>query len=123
MKLITENNKIGTIIKLITDHAHVRAVFGEAQHQGQKTVVPVGRVLLITGGGLGSGLNQEDYQGEGGGGGMILSAKPIGALEISETQTRFVHLNPWQNRFFFFGSGILFGVIVLKWLSSKNKFS
>ncbi len=120
MKLNPQNSMMERIIKPILDRARVNIVFGEPQHQSQKTVIPVGRVLVMTGGGLGIGLDENEQQNEGGGGGLFLSAKPIGALEITDTDTRFIRLNSWKNKILPFGLGVLFAGIVLKWLTSKK---
>jgi uncharacterized spore protein YtfJ len=72
--------------------ATVKSVFGEPIHVNGKTVVPVAKVAYAFGGGFGSGKDSSraDRQGEGGGGGGGVRAFPAGALEITETSTRFV---------------------------------
>jgi uncharacterized spore protein YtfJ len=70
--------------------ATVKSVFGEPIRVDGKTVVPVAKVAYGFGGGFGSGKDSAsaDRQGEGGGG--AVRAFPAGALEITETRTRFV---------------------------------
>jgi uncharacterized spore protein YtfJ len=72
--------------------ATVKSVFGEPIRVDGKTVVPVAKVAYGFGGGFGSGKTgaSADRQGEGGGGGGAVRAFPAGALEITETRTRFV---------------------------------
>lgn len=72
--------------------ATVRSVFGEPIHSNGKTVVPVAKVAYGFGGGFGAGKDRAhaDREGEGGGGGGGVRVFPAGALEISETGTRFV---------------------------------
>jgi uncharacterized spore protein YtfJ len=72
--------------------AAVKSVFGEPISAHGKTVVPVAKVAYGFGGGFGAGKHgaQADRQGEGGGGGGGVRAFPAGALEITETGTRFV---------------------------------
>jgi uncharacterized spore protein YtfJ len=72
--------------------ATVKSVFGEPIHAGGKTIVPVATVAYGFGGGFGAGKHPgaADRQGEGGGGGGGVRAFPAGALEITETTTRFV---------------------------------
>ena len=72
--------------------ATVKSVFGEPIHANGKTVVPVAKVAYGFGGGFGTGKDsaRADRQGEGGGGGGGVRAFPAGALEITETSTRFV---------------------------------
>ena len=72
--------------------ATVKAVFGEPIHTNGRTVVPVAKVAYGFGGGSGSGKGSAsaERQGEGGGGGGAVCAFPAGALEITESGTRFV---------------------------------
>jgi uncharacterized spore protein YtfJ len=72
--------------------ATVKSVFGEPIQANGKTVVPVAKVAYGFGGGFGSGnaSAHTNHQGEGGGGGGGVRAFPAGALEITDTATRFV---------------------------------
>ena len=71
--------------------ATVKSVLGEAIHVNGRTVVPAAKVAYGFGGGFGTGKNSSpDRQGEGGGGGGGVRAFPAGALEITESSTRFV---------------------------------
>lgn len=72
--------------------ATVKSVFGEPIHVSGKTVVPVARIAYGFGGGFGAGKGgtPADHEGEGGGGGGGVRAFPAGALEITDTGTRFV---------------------------------
>jgi uncharacterized spore protein YtfJ len=76
--------------------ANAKQVFGEAIQADGRTIVPVARVEYRLGGGWGGGEQQENSfsaprKGGGGGGGGQVTAYPLGALEISETGTRFIH--------------------------------
>lgn len=75
--------------------ANVKQVFGEPIHAAGKTIVPVARVRYALGGGGGGGeqhnpVADRPLSGRGGGGGGAVIASPMGALEISETGTRFI---------------------------------
>jgi uncharacterized spore protein YtfJ len=72
--------------------ATVKAVFGEPIHANGKTVVPVAKVAYGFGGGFGKGKDgpHVERQEEGGGGGVAVRAYPAGALEITDSGTRFV---------------------------------
>jgi len=72
--------------------ATVKSVFGEPISTHGKTVVPVAKIAYGFGGGFGAGRHsaQPDRQGEGGGGGGGVRAYSAGALEITDTGTRFV---------------------------------
>jgi uncharacterized spore protein YtfJ len=64
----------------------VQKVFGDPIVVEGKTVVPVARVSYGFGAGGGS---REERAGGGGGGG--LRVEPAGVLEITATETRFIH--------------------------------
>lgn len=74
--------------------ASVKAVFGEPIHAAGRTVVPVAKVAYGFGGGFGTGhgksASDSGRHGEGGGGGGGVRAYPAGALEITESGTRFI---------------------------------
>ena len=77
--------------------ATVKSVFGEPIHAEGKTVVPIAKVAYGFGAGGGQGpakQNGDRPEGEGGGGGV--RAFPAGALEITQTGTRFVGFNDFR---------------------------
>src|SRR5262249_38145743 len=91
--------------------ATVKSVFGEPIHLEGKTVVPVAKVAYGFGGGFGLGPvrheRDADKKGEGGGGGGGVTAFPAGALEITESQTRFVPLTDTRLLAAAFATGVL----------------
>jgi len=75
--------------------ANVKQVFGEPIQANGKTIIPVARIHYRLGAGAGSGETRDDAQqgtrsGGGGGGGGLVMARPVGALEISDSGTRFL---------------------------------
>jgi uncharacterized spore protein YtfJ len=68
----------------------VRRVYGEPIREGSRTVVPVAQVQTRFGFGGGSGKGSDESGGEGGGGGGTIAVRPIGYLEITAAETRFV---------------------------------
>ncbi len=75
--------------------ATVKQVFAEPIERGGRTIVPVAHVQYRLGGGWGSGkrpgaAEDQPLSGGGGGGGMVV-ARPVGALEITDGGTRFIH--------------------------------
>jgi uncharacterized spore protein YtfJ len=75
--------------------ASVKQVFGEPIQTAGKTVVPVARVQYYMGGGWGGGEQKGEHverplAGGGGGGGGWVKARPVGALEITDSGVRFV---------------------------------
>jgi uncharacterized spore protein YtfJ len=78
----------------LTRSASVKSVYGEAIAANRKTIIPVARVAYGFGGGRGRKHqegNSPEGEGEGGGGGVY--AVPIGVLEVTEAQTRFIPLS------------------------------
>lgn len=116
-----EKNIIQKILTPLTDHARVETVFGQPQILSGKIVVPVARVFLMFGGGLGSGQDQNNEPAEGGGGGFMLSAQPIGALEITEEKTTLVKFRSWWHKLLPLGLGFLIGAFVLKLMDQDKK--
>ncbi|MFC4549839.1 MULTISPECIES: GerW family sporulation protein [Halorussus] len=96
---------IDTIVERLQHSANVRNVYGDPIERGDRTVVPVARVTYGFGGGFGRGPDEErsrrtrtsatesESVGEGGGIGGGASATPVGALEITDGETRFVRFD------------------------------
>jgi len=87
--------RMESMFEPLTRSASVKSVYGEAISANGKTIIPVARVAYGFGGGRGRKQQEPDAtgspEGEGGGGGVY--AVPIGVLEVSETQTRFIPLS------------------------------
>jgi uncharacterized spore protein YtfJ len=82
---------IDSALEHLRTSASVKTVYGEPMVIDGKTVIPVAKVAYAFGSGNGKkekGERQTAEQGEGAGGG--LSAKPIGVVEISGKETKFV---------------------------------
>lgn len=76
--------------------ANVKAVYGEPISAQGKTLIPVAKIVYGYGGGSGAGgVGNSGARGEGGGGGGGARAIPVGVVEISSQQTRFI---PITNR-------------------------
>ena len=75
----------------ILSQASVKAIYGEPISAHGKTVIPVARIMYGYGAGAGTGgVGDSSARGEGGGGGGGVRAIPVGVIEISDQQTRFV---------------------------------
>src|ERR1700746_2340398 len=75
----------------ILSQASVKAIYGEPIAAHGKTVIPVARLMYGYGAGAGTGgVGDTRARGEGGGGGGGVRAIPVGAIEVSDQQTRFV---------------------------------
>src|SRR5215469_13821883 len=84
-----------SLAERLAGSASVKQVFGEPIQAAGKTIVPVARVRYALGGGGGGGEQMNaavdrPLAGGGGGGAGAVMASPMGALEISETGTRFI---------------------------------
>jgi uncharacterized spore protein YtfJ len=87
-----------------------------------KTVVPVAKVSYGFGGGFGLGPATQDpdnsQKGEGGGGGGGMKAYPVGALEITANETRFVPIMDMRIFAAVFAAGVLVGGLLWRRNSS-----
>lgn len=83
--------RVAKTLRSLGDHlqvgASVRNVYGDPVNIGRRTVIPIARVSY----GFGVGGSEEaDSERGGSGGGAAMSARPVGALEITEAGTRFI---------------------------------
>lgn len=110
--------KIKEVIQQLSDKfskdAHVKSVYGDPVKLQGKTIIPIARIAYGLGAG-GSQLGDETGDAAGGGGGGM-TAQPIGVLEVSEEQTRFVAINDWQQKLKWTGIGIFLGILFFKWV-------
>jgi uncharacterized spore protein YtfJ len=75
----------------ILSQATVEAIYGEPIAAQGKTVIPIAKIMYGYGAGAGTGgVGDSSARGEGGGGGGAVRAIPVGVIEISDQQTRFV---------------------------------
>ena len=75
----------------ILSQANVKAIYGEPIVAQGKTVIPVAKIMYGYGAGAGTGgVGDSSARGEGGGGGGGVRAIPVGVVEVSDQQTRFV---------------------------------
>ncbi|MGA8492200.1 MAG: spore germination protein GerW family protein [Terriglobales bacterium] len=75
----------------VLSQASVKAVYGEPIVAQGKTIVPVAKVIYGYGAGAGTGgVGDSSARGEGGGGGGGARAVPVGVIDITDHETRFV---------------------------------
>src|ERR1700690_3498757 len=75
----------------ILSQASVKAIYGEPISAHGKTIIPVAKIMYGYGAGAGTGgMGDTSARGEGGGGGGGVRVVPLGVIEVSEQQTRFV---------------------------------
>src|ERR1700678_3942190 len=78
----------------IVTQATVKAIYGEPISAQGKTVIPVAKIMYGYGGGAGTGgVGDSSARGEGGGGGGGVRVVPLGVVEVSEQETRFVPIS------------------------------
>ncbi|WP_433633275.1 GerW family sporulation protein [Halomicrococcus sp. NG-SE-24] len=100
------------LVERLRQSATVETVYGEQIEREGKTVVPVATVGYGFGGGW---ETEEDETGGGLGGGV--RATPVGALEVTDEETRFVRLDEGSRA----GAGlVLFAGLVLGFLLGRR---
>jgi uncharacterized spore protein YtfJ len=101
----------------VLSQASVKAVYGEPVSAQGKTVIPVARISYGYGAGVGTGgMGQTSARGEGGGGGGGAHVTPVGVIEISNQQTRFVPISDRKK----LAGVLLFGVGLGAWLARRR---
>jgi uncharacterized spore protein YtfJ len=100
----------------LTRTASVKSVYGEAISANGKTIIPVARVAYGFGGGRGrKHENAEAPEGEGGGGGIY--AVPIGIVEVSDTDTRFIPLHDKRR----LAGAVMLGFCIGAWWARRRR--
>jgi uncharacterized spore protein YtfJ len=100
-----------SIKESIVGQVGVKALYGEPISGQGRTVVPVAKLLYGYGGGAGTGgVRNSSAQGEGGGGGALVRAIPVGVIEVSDQQTRFIPITSRKKLAGAVFAGILLGV-------------
>lgn len=98
--------------------ANVKAVYGEPIAAQGKTIIPVAKITYGYGGGAGTGgMGESSARGEGGGGGGGARAIPVGVVEVSDQQTRFV---PITDRKKLTGAAVA-GIALGMWLGWRRR--
>lgn len=91
-----ELEKLFETIESLKEKASVKAVFGEPEAIGERTIIPIAQVGYGFGMGFGEGKAPEEEEGEeaptgrGGGGGGGATAKPIAVLEVTPETTKVI---------------------------------
>jgi len=99
--------------------ANVKAVYGEPIAAQGKTIIPVAKLIYGYGGGAGTGgVGESKARGEGGGGGGGARAVPVGVVEVSEQQTRFIPITDRKK----LAGAVVMGIgvgILLRWIRRR----
>ena len=97
------------VFKSVIEHAGARTVYGEPVSAGGRTVLPVATVRYGFGGTAGGKGSTWEHAG-GGGGGLI--AKPLGVVEITQSQTRFIPILSSRALVIAVGAGVCLGFLL-----------
>ncbi len=102
----------------ILSQANVKAIYGEAILAQGKTVIPVAKIMYGYGAGAGTGgVGDTSARGEGGGGGGAVRAVPVGVVEISDQQTRFVPITDRKRM----AGAVVAGIGLGMWLGWRRR--
>jgi uncharacterized spore protein YtfJ len=97
---------------------NVKAVFGEPISAQGKTVIPVAKIIYGYGAGAGTGgVGTSSAKGEGGGGGGAVRAIPVGVVEVSQQQTRFIPITDRKKLV----SAVALGIGIGMWLNWRRR--
>ncbi|QLG50613.1 GerW family sporulation protein [Natrinema halophilum] len=116
---MNHRERLSAIGDRIQDHAGVTQVYGDPVEHDGKTIVPVAKVAYGFGGGYES-EGREDVDtagenrdaGEGGGMGGGVWATPIGVVEITNQETRFIPFGDTRKRAVVAGLCFVFGYVL-----------
>jgi uncharacterized spore protein YtfJ len=111
---------IQTLRDSFANYSGVKTLFGEPVEAQGKTVIPVAQVSYGFGAGSGS---RSDDQSSGGGGGGGLKAAPIGVVEITPQNTRFIPITPGRKLLGAAAAGLVFGMWMGRRGAKKHRHS
>jgi len=99
----------------VLSQASVKSIYGEPISAQGKTVIPVAKIMYGYGAGAGTGgVGDTSARGEGGGGGGGVRAIPVGVVEISDQQTRFVAIHDRKRMAGAAAAGLLLGLLLAR---------
>jgi uncharacterized spore protein YtfJ len=104
-----------SIMERLQSSAGVKTVYGEPMVAEGKTIIPVARVGYGFGAGTGpvkkdQGEGQKEEEAGGGGGGVY--ARPVGVLEITKEDTRFIPIDEGRKLAGALLVGLFLGLII-----------
>jgi uncharacterized spore protein YtfJ len=107
---VAEESKtqLAEVFKSIIEHAGAKIVYGEPVSVDGKTILPVAQIRY--GFGVSSGAKGSNWEHGGGGGGGLV-AKPLGVVEVTPTQTRFIPIISGRALLIAVGVGVCLGFL------------
>lgn len=109
-------------LQLIFEHlqssASVKTVYGEPMTVEGKTIIPVAKVAYGLGAGAGPAKKSSDQieDKEVGGGGGGISCRPVGIIEITKEETRFIPIDDRRK----LAGALIIGLILGLWLGTRR---
>jgi uncharacterized spore protein YtfJ len=98
--------------------ANVKTVYGESITAQGKTIIPVAKIVYGYGGGAGTGgVGDSRARGEGGGGCGAARAIPVGVVEVSEQQTRYIPITDQRK----LAGAVAMGIGLGLWLGWRRR--
>jgi uncharacterized spore protein YtfJ len=116
--MIDPKEMLETLVDHLAVTAQVQNVFGEPVEAHGKTIIPIARVSYCLGAGGGDAESESEKANGGGGGGGFVRARPVGALEITESGARFVGIFDRQRAAGLLAGGVVIGFFIrraLRW--------
>lgn len=102
----------------IVGQANVKMIYGDPVAAQGKTIIPVARISFGYGAGAGAGgVGETHARGEGGGGGGGVHATPLGVVEITQFQTRFIPISDRKK----LAGAVLVGIGLGLWLARRRR--
>jgi uncharacterized spore protein YtfJ len=101
---------VQSLAERLRESASVKTVYGEPVSAEGKTVIPVAKVAYGFGGGSGTKGEGEGQEGSGGGGGVM--ATPVGVVEISQKDTRFIRFGDTKKLVGAIIGGAILGLLI-----------
>jgi uncharacterized spore protein YtfJ len=97
--------------------ANVKTVYGDAITAEGKTIIPVAKVAYCVGAGT-PPLRKSDggEQKEVAGGGGAVRIKPVGVLEITKEETKFIPIDEKRK----LAGALLIGLLLGAWIASRR---
>lgn len=108
-----------SISERVQTTATVKTVYGDPIEAEGKTIIPVARVAYGFGGGGGSRTSRDSQESEapaegGGGGGGGVSVTPVGIIEVTAGETRYISFEERRQVIRALLLGLLLGLFLLR---------
>lgn len=95
--------------------ANVKSVYGEPIAAEGKTVIPVAKIMYAYGAGGGTGgVGDTKARSEGGDGGGGARAIPVGVIEVSDQETRFIPITSRKRLACAVAAGVALGLLLAR---------